>query len=383
MRRLTLFFLSLAFGCGAAPPVTGSPRASVREALQAWSQLDAERAARLGEDAFIATGDRDAAEVSARAHLALGRWDAAETATRGAEDETLLRLRARAQIARGDHAMAAETLSPLVERPEPDPWAASVRPALLASPGYEVRGTGSQLPLRPLALPVVEVEVDAVQTLALVGTGVHLSVLDPAVRRQPGAIDELQIGELRVAHVPHTVRDLGAVSEALGVRIGMVLGADLLMRLGAILDGPAGTLTLSDAPPAPTPASAPLLSLTGSFLAVAATRGESRAWFTLDTSGLFPIAVSPSGGEALGLVESDWSNATDGPEMALVDLTLGTLPAEGIPVVRGLLAPRYAEAIGAPVSGSIGWLLLSQLQLRFDRSSRTLFFGDAAPSSAD
>ncbi|HJL20230.1 MAG TPA: hypothetical protein RMH99_31475, partial [Sandaracinaceae bacterium LLY-WYZ-13_1] len=293
----------------------------------------------------------------------------------------LLRLRARAQLAAGDWAAAASTLEAAARHAgdEPDPWTEATRPAVRAAAAgepYATRGDASaELPLEALPLPVVRVRVDALETLAVVGSGAHFAVLDPSVRATAGAIDELTLGALRVRDVPHTVRSLEAVREALGADVGMVIGADLLLRLHATLDGPGGRLVLhAERPARPDTTTAPLLRPTGAFLAVPARVGAHEGWLTLDTAGLFPVALGPGGDEALGLADAAWQATAQGPSMTVADVRLGALHAEGLPLVRGLLDESHARAVGAPVAGSLGWTVLSQLAITFDAPAGVLRF---------
>jgi hypothetical protein len=297
-------------------------------------------------------------------------------------DPELLRLRASAQIAGGDFAGAAETLEAAIARPhDEDPWTDAMLPAVRAArdAGAPYRTSGSEdatLALEHLPLPVVRVRVDALETSAIVGTGAFLTVLDPRVRASAGTIDELRLAGLVVHDVPHTVRSLDAVSEALGVEVGMVLGADLLMRMRATLDGPHGQLVLhATAPARPDTNTAPLLTLTGSFVALVATVGDAPAWLTVDTAGLFPIALAPGAEEALGLSDVEWTSGPGTTSYTVAGrVRLGSLEVEAVPLVRGVLDEGHARAVGAPVAGSVGWGLLGQLTVSFDPRARRLRF---------
>lgn len=384
MRRdLWVWLTCVLVACGGAQSpstTTAGPTAAERaeEAAEAWAALDADRAARAADDAITLGGDEgareiSAREISARAHLAGGRPDAAVRALEGISDAGLLRLRARAQIAQDDFAGAVASLEAARSRArEEDPWTEAMLPALRAADErgapYVVEGA-ADVALAELPLPVVEVGVDAQRTLALIGSGTDIAVLDPSVRRAPGAIDELTVGELRVRNVPHIVRSLEDVRAGLGVEIGMVIGAELLVRTDAVLDGPNGRLRTGGAPP-DTASRAPARMLTGSFLAIDARLGSAPAWLTVDTAGGFPVAITPGTDEALGIPEAEWQATEAGPALWLApQVRLGALQIEQIPLVRGLLDESHARAVAAPVAGSVGWGLLSQLVTRFDRGA--------------
>lgn len=360
-------------------PPGADPEELTREASDAWSALDARRASRLASHAVEAGGGTVAMEIAARASLAIGRNDTAVRALEGASSAHLVRLRAAAQIASRDYASAALTLEGA--RRDEDPWVDEVAPAVRAAADngevYRFGGQASDVALEDLPLPVVRVRIDAIETLALIGSSTQFVVLDPSIRAAAGAIDELSIGEVRLANVPHTVRSLEAVRESLGAEIGAVLGLDVLMALHARIDGPGRRLGLSGAPPsAPDGTSARLLTLTGSFLAVEGELGGAPVWWTVDTAGLFPVALTPGADQALGLADHPWLPASpNGPEVTQVEaLRLGALEVERIPVVRGLLDEAFARAVGAPVAGAVGWVLLGQLVTRLDPEARWLVF---------
>ena len=371
---LALLLARLLVACGGArpTPTRADPEASSAAAADAWSRLAPERALTLAEEAIAQGGGDDAREIAARAALATGEPDRAVRALAGVGDDALLRLRAAAQIAADDREGAIATLEAAARRARvEDPWASAVLPALRAARApYGIEGDDATLPLLDLPLPVIAVRVDTVETLAVLGTGAHFAVLDPSIRNAPGAIDELGLGALRVRSVPHVVRSLEPLSAALGRPIGMVIGADLLLRLAAVIDGPAGRVRVHASPPPSTEGTgAGLLPLSGSFLAVEARLDGAPAWLTLDTAGLFPLALTPSASDAL----EGWRE-TDGVELVLLDVRIGALEVRELPAIRGLLDDGHARAIGAPVSGSLGWGLLGQLVIAFDPRARRIRF---------
>ncbi|MBX3273604.1 MAG: hypothetical protein KF729_25295 [Sandaracinaceae bacterium] len=229
--------------------------------------------------------------------------------------------------------------------------------------------------MEPLPLPVVRVRVDDVETLAVVSTGAELTILDPSVRAAPGVIDALRLGAIEVCDVPHTTRSLDPLSEALGARVGAAIGLDLLLRLQARIDGPGGRLTLSAAAAAPSPdaARAPFVTPTGSFLAVVARIAGEPAWLTVDTTAIFPLALTAGADEALGLDGLAWEPAR-GPGQAIAPVAIGALAIEALPLARGILDDDHARAVGAPVAGAIGWGLLAELVTVLDPDARALRF---------
>lgn len=377
---LALFFGPLALACGgpgSARPASTSDEADAREltreAANAWAALDPDRAAELAEQALEAGGGTVAHEIAARARLALGQHREAIAALEGVSSAGLLRLRARAQIAEGDFVGAGLTLA---RAREEDPWAEAIRPALEAlgaGPAYVIEGERSELALEALPLPVVRVRVDGVETLAVVSSATDVLILDPSSRASGGVVDELSLGSVDVRRVPHTVRPLASMSEALGVTIGAAVGADLLLRLNATLDGPGRRLVLRPRPEELGEATtAPFLTLTASVLAVEGRLGEERVWLTVDTAALLPVAVTPEGEALLG--DASWAPLEGEARMAGARVRLGALEIEELPVLAGVLGDEHARAVGAPVAGSVGWVLLEQLVVRFDPEGRRLRF---------
>jgi hypothetical protein len=379
----------LVAGCGAAPPSAERPPGDAerwtREAAEAWASLDPERAARLADRALQLGASDDAREIAARSLLALGRPERAARALEGTSDPVLLRLRARAQMALDRYADAVDSFEAARRhqaRSEPDDaWTeaalAAARAARDAERPYAVEGAErAELELVEAPLPLVRVRVDTREVLALIGTGADFVLVDPAVRDASGTLGELGLGALRVRDVPFLTRSLEPVREGLGQDVRVVIGADLLMRLGATLDGPARRLHVHREPPVRgEDASAALLTPGAAFLVVEARVDDRRGWLTVDTAGLVPVALGPDGAEALGLAELEWSGSEPGPRLAVVPaLQLGSMVIEELPVVQGLLDESHARAAGAPVIGSVGWTLLGQLRLGFDPHGRRIVF---------
>ena len=379
--RATVFALLLT-SCGAAQR-TGSDGAegdaTTAQASEAWSALDPERAVIFAERARERDpSDEAAREILARGHLALGRSEEAARALEGTQDPVLLRLRARAQVALGrfDDALASLEAAARHDRRD-DPWSESVLGAVrAASERDEVFAMDASedvvVALEELPLPVVRVRVDTVETLAIVGTGADFAVLDPSIRAASGAIDELAIGALEVRGVPFVTRTLAPVREALGAEIGMVIGGQLLLRSSATLDGPGRRLVLRSRPASvDAPTGATLLTPTAAFIVVPVQVGDAATWMTLDTAGLFPIALAP--GELLA--DAEWHELEGGAAMTVVpSVRIGDLVVEEIPFVRGLLNEEHARAVEAPVAGSVGWALLGQMSLRFHPSAGRVYF---------
>lgn len=379
MKKAAALALVLA-SCGASsPPARTDAARWPEEAQEAWSALDASRAATVAERALrLDPDDALAREIAARSNLASGHFERAERALEGANEPLLLRLRARAQIALGRFGEAHASLEAARRAGDDDPWSESVLGALraardLESP-YAVEGANEvSLALEALPLPVVRVRTDMGETLALIGTGADFAVLDPSAAAESGVLDELTLGAMRVRHIPFVTRSLAPLREALEAEVTMVIGGQLLLRLSATLDGPGQRLVLrATPPPADGSVDAPLLTPGGSFLVAPVRVGEARTWMTLDSAGLFPIALAPD--VELGIAESEWRALDGDRSLAITTLRIGDLQVEDVPFVRGLLDEDHARAVGAPVAGSVGWMLLGQTAIRFDPRGRRILF---------
>ncbi len=390
MRAAALILALALVGCGGARPAPRSEEDTsadaarwTSEAAEAWGSLDPERAASLADRALQLGAGDEAKEIAARAQLALGHPDRAESRLAGVDDPVLLRLRARAEMALGQFDVALATLEAARRHGEEDPWTESVFGAVRAAAAgepYALEGDAeASLPLEPLPLPVVRVRAGTVDTLALIGSSTDLMVLDPSIRDASGALDELALGGVRVRDVPFVVRTLEPVRQGLGAEVRAVIGAELLLRLSATIDGhESHTLTVHRTPPPGEEAtSAPILTPSAAFLVVPVRVGQDGpgGWMTLDTAGLFPVALTPGADESLGLSELEWREGEGGVAMAMIPaLRIGDLVVQEIPAVRGLLTDAHARAVGAPIAGSIGWALLGQLTISFDPQTRRLRF---------
>lgn len=339
-------------------------------AAEAWASFALGAAIDLAERALRAGGGDVAREILARSALAIGNYGRALGALRGTDDPVLLRLRARMDLVLDAYDAAVMDLEAAQRHDrDGDPWAEAVLPAARAARDaeepYATSGGSAELTfLEGLPLPVVRVRADTFETLALIGTGADLTVVDPALRDAGGTIDELTLGTLRVRDVPYITRSLDAISSAVGQQIGVVIGSDLLLRLHATIDGPRGRLLVHSAEPRRGPATFTLILTPGaSSIAVPIRVGDRRAWMTLDTGGLFPLALAPGAAEAMGLEALDWVGTEAGPLATIPNLEIGQLAAADVPVIAEMLGPEHATAIGAPVSGSIGWMMLSQLTI--------------------
>ena len=399
LRRIALAGVLLAACGGAAgqPAGSGDPGPTAAQRARAAERAEAARLALVEGDLPHARREATAAltldpaepaarEVAARVGLAEGRHDDVIAVLEGARRPRLVRLRARAHVRLGNLASAASDLASVEERPPGDGWAEAILPIARASAGvapYEVQGDDVvTLALDPRApVPVIEIDVDGRSLHALVATSADTTVIDDDVRATAGMADRIAFDSLSVANVPVLSRDLGDISATLGVDLGAVIGTDLLLRLVVTIDGRERRLVLRQRgfEPSADSASVSFATFEGSFLAVPATvNDDASGWYTLDTSGLFPVALGPLGLEALELDPAELEPAPGAPSdevrmTTLESIRIGDMQMEGVPAVTGIFPADLSELAGAPISGIVGAAVTHQLRVTIDPESRRLY----------
>ena len=394
MRNFSLLLLLAGCGgAGAAAPTgpSGSPdavsaeqRAEEARTLLVEGRLDEAHATAM--QALAADSEQSVArEVAARVLLARGEMRETVELLSDARRPRLVRLRARAKARLDDYAGVASDLRSVEEREPADGWAEAMLPVAREAPSEPVfamagpeRAAVSMDARAPV--PVIPIEVSGREVKALVATSADVTVLDDQVRATPGFADELSLGEITVSNVPVLVRDLDAIGEALGTEIGAVIGMDLMSRLEVTLDGREreivfrreGTEASADA------SQVPFVAFEATFLAVRATlNGSASGWFTLDTSGLFPVAIAPATVEALGLDPDSLEPAPGAPSPDIRVTTLdrvrfGEVEMSGVPAVTGLVPADLSELAGAPIAGMLGAAMVHQLSLTIAPERRVL-----------
>ena len=326
-----------------------------------------------------------AREVAARVLLARGEMREAVDLLSSARRPRLVRLRARARARLSDYAGVAADLSSVEEREPADGWAEAMLPVARAAPAegiFAISGparTAVAMDARA-PVPVIPITVGGRETNALVATSADVTVLDDQIRGTAGFADELSLGELTVRNVPVLSRDLDAIGEALGTEIGAVIGMDLMSRLEVTLDGREREIVLRrEGTEASANASeVPFVAFEATFLAVRATlNGTVEGWFTLDTSGLFPIAIAPDTVEALGVDPESLEAAPGAPSPDIRMTTLervrfGEVEMSGVPAVTGLVPADLSELAGAPIAGMLGAAMVHQLSVTIAKERRVL-----------
>ncbi len=392
--------------CGGASPRTAtvahvaeappSDRRWRDRAVAAYLEGDLARAATAADSALqLDPGDTRALEVAARVALARLDPERALSLLGAAQAPLLVRLRARAHLGRGDLAAAQADLDSVAGAPPEDGWAAAVAPALRAAAGrvgYAISGDAeATIPFdarAPDALATIALEIDGRRVHALVSTAAGLTVVDDALARGGTLLGRVALGGLVVEGVPALARDLADVSAAAGTEIAAVVGADLLLRLHATLDGPGRAVTFR-ARPAPPPAAGAqrldLYAFEGSLLAVrGAIDAAPATFFALDSSAALPVALTARAIHAEGVTSRPLPTPPGTPEgitlYALAALRLGDTVVEGVPAVVGVVPDALARVAGTRIDGMLGLHVLGQLVVTFDPIERAVLL--AQPASA-
>lgn len=345
-------------------------------AVDALARGALDEAARHADQALqLDPTDRAAKEVAARVAFAEGDVDRVIEVLTGETGPVLVRLRARAFARRGDLAATAEALASVDGQEPADGWAAAMLPIARAAAGktpYAVEGAPrASLPFVGRApVPVVEIAIDGRTANALVATSADLTVVDTRVRATAGLASTVALGPITMRDVPVITRDLGPIGEQLGVRVDAVLGVDVLLRFATTIDfrerwvvvRREGSEASADAP------SAPFATL-GGFLAVQATfDGDVTGWVTLDTAGVFPVALTDDAVTALGHDLATLETAPNAPSDTIKLLTLeririGNVEIAHVPAATGLIPRDLTDLAGVPHSGILGAGLLQQMRL--------------------
>lgn len=389
--------LAVAVACGAArtphepgpgDPAPSDPAALTARAAEALAAGDLEAADDAARAAVEAGGALDARIVSARVALAYGDHPRVLSLLADATDPIGARLRARALMRTGDLVEAARALEAVDGMEPADGWAAVALPIArrgAARDAYRIEGPErAELPMDPRTpVPVATLTLDGEEVAALFATSADLTVVAHDRLEEPGLAGAIGLGDIVVHDVPAIPRDLAPVSEALGVDVGVVVGADLMLRLRATLDGRERRIVLrrrgSEA--SPDARSVPFVTFDGSFVAV---RGElvrpggasTSGWLTVDSSGGFPLAVADAAVAALGLSPADLEAVDGAPAgvrtFALSRVRLGSIEIEGLPAATGLLSPELSEVAGAAIAGTLGAQVLAQMKVGFDPARRLM-----------
>jgi hypothetical protein len=326
--------------------------------------------------------------LAANIALSQMRYDEAVSLLEGQSSVPARQLRARALWYSGQLARAADELDRLLDDPDvKDPWAQGVAQLARGGEGREpFRVTGALLavvdmPRVPVPTLIVPLELNGEPVLAMVATGTAEVEID-STQQKPSWIS-LRFGRrLEVKDVPALSRDLSGLSRRVGAPIKLLLGVNLLRRLNVTFDFYASQFVVrAFAPPPPPRATALELSyIKGGGMVTRARLGtEPNApaiSFLVDTSVVFPLALSDSGWQKAG-VDPKGFEAVSGEanlkQGILPRLTLGAFDLPRVPAVYGLPLSDLEQGGGIHIDGVIGSALVAEFRASLVDQGRTLW----------
>jgi hypothetical protein len=297
-------------------------------------------------------------------------------------------LRARAYWYSGQLGKAAEELDRLLDDPDvKDPWAQGVAQLARSGEGREpFRVTGALLavvdmPRVPVPTLIVPLELNGEPVLAMVATGTPEVEIDSA--QQKPAWVSLRFGRrLEVKDVPALSRDLSGLSRRVGAPIKLLLGVNLLRRLNVTFDFYASQFVVRAFAPSPPPGATALeLSyIKGGGMVTRARLGTEPAApsvsFLVDTSVVFPLAMSDSGWQKAGVDPKGFESVSGESTLkqgVLPRLTLGSFDLPHVPAVYGLPLGEVEQGGGIRLDGVIGSALVAEFRASLVDQGRTLW----------
>lgn len=319
----------------------------------------------------------------ARTLVTLGKPAEAATLLANVDDPAARALRATALYLAEDPAAASalETLAP--EKGLAKEALAVVR-ALRGRRAHRVDGRRTSIPLlTQLPLPAVPAGADGVSVHMLIDTGAYATVLDRSVARRlriegaAGVIGQLDLEGIAVHDVPVVVRDLTGLSRGLGGSVTGVIGMQLLERLHATIDYPAGWLLLRADTPDVAPGAGtrlPYFLVDGQYLTVRGRANDApEGAYLVSGGGTFAVALSDEGLRAAGRDAGALTREADGfARYALARLRLASLEITEIPAVHFVFPERLSTETGVRFQGVLSHAFLAQWRVTFDSAAHTM-----------
>lgn len=334
--------------------------------------------------------------LAASIALSQMRYDEAVSLLQGETSAEAKGLRARALWYSGQLGRAAEELDRLLEDPEvKDPWAQGVVQLARSGEGREpFRVTGALLavvdmPRVPVPTLIVPLELNGEPVLAMVATGTPEVEID-STQQKPSWVS-LRFGRrLEVKDVPALSRDLTGLSRRVGAPIKLLLGANLLRRLNVTFDFYASQFVVrAFAPPPPPEATALELSyIKGGGMVTRARLGTEpsapTASFLVDTSVVFPLAMSDSGWQKAGVDPKGFESVSGEANLkqgVVPRLELGAFDLPRVPAVYGLPLGELERGGGIHLDGVIGSALVAEFRVSLVDQGRTMWLEEMPVAS--
>ncbi|MBL9024708.1 MAG: tetratricopeptide repeat protein [Myxococcales bacterium] len=306
-------------------------------------------------------------------------------------------IRGRAYWYRGDLGPAADELEALLEDPDVhDDWAKPIAGLARRGQGRTPFAiSGAQVAavdmanVNPAPFLVIPIEVDGVQTLAMVSTGIADVVIDSATRAEPSWVSLRFGGSLEVSDVPALTKDLSGLSKELNAPIGALLGSSVLRRVNATMDY-AGHQFVARAyapPPPPHATRIPLYYARGEGMMmstpIGTTNGSAASLF-VDSALRFPIALDERGWVKAGVLPKDLSPVEAAPDLkeGIVPLLkLGSFELRKVPGVLGdggMTTPiaDIEKGFKQDLDGVLGAFILANYRLTLADGGRTMWLED-------
>lgn len=306
-------------------------------------------------------------------------------------------IRGRANWYLGNLTQAADELEAMLEDPDVrDDWAKPI--ASLARRGQgrtPFSLSGAQVAavdmanVAPAPFLVIPIEIDGVQTLAMLSTGIAEVVVDSATRAEPSWVSLRFGGALEVSDVPALTKDLSGLSKELNAPIGALLGSNILRRVNATMDytGHQFVARAYAPPPPPHATRVPLYYARGGGMMMTTFIGagnDTSAALFVDSALRFPIALDERGWVKAGVLPNQLSPVDAAPDLkegVVPLLRLGSFELRKVPGVLGdgALSTSIADlekGIKQDVDGVIGAFILANYRLTLSDGGRTMWFED-------
>lgn len=326
--------------------------------------------------------------LAANIALSQMRYDEAVTLLQGVSTAEARGLRARAYWYSGQLSLAAEEIDKLLDDPEvKDPWAQGVVQLARSGEGREpFRVTGALLavvdmPRVPVPTLIVPLELNGDPVLAMIATGTPEVEID-STQQKPSWVS-LRFGRrLEVKDVPALSRDLSSLSRRVGAPIKLLLGANLLRRLNVTFDFYASQFVVrAFAPPPPPEATALELSyIKGGGMVTRAKLGDEPSSptgaFLVDTSVVFPLAMSDSGWQKAGVDPKGFEAVAGEANLkqgVVPRFELGAFNLPRVPAVYGLPLGDLERGGGIHLDGVIGSALVAEFRASLVDQGRTMW----------
>jgi hypothetical protein len=237
------------------------------------------------------------------------------------------------------------------------------------------------MPRVPVPTLIVPLELNGEPVLAMVATGTAEVEID-STQQKPAWVS-LRFGRrLEVKDVPALSRDLSGLSRRVGAPIKLLLGANLLRRLNVTFDFYASQFVVrAFAPPPPPEATALELSyIKGGGMVTRARLGAEpsapTASFLVDTSVVFPLAMSDSGWQKAGVDPKGFESVSGEANLkqgVVPRLELGSFNLPRVPAVYGLPLGELERGGGIHLDGVIGSALVAEFRASLVDQGRTMW----------